>query len=391
MTELEKRIDFVKGGIKALRAGWRDLRRLMNDVAKAYPEDSEIRAKFLSDITVIGKFVRGVRPATLRPTLDEFRASLTSAEASLAEGLLLLKIFEIESHAALAQCGDVDSASEPNSIRTAPDQRITDQWDEENREILERVLPAEPCVLCERVAADRVMWDDDYSVGFNHEDPISTGHAVIIPRRHERDFFALPEPAQHEIWDIVRKVRAGVAEDYAPDGWTVVIDSGHDVAHAQLHLIPRYAIRKAPDQRITDQWDEENREILARVLRAKPCVLCERVAADRLQWDGVYWVGFNHEDPVSTGHAVIMPQCHERDFFALSQSAQDEIWTIAKAVRAGVAEDYAPDGWTVVIDSGHDVDHAQVHLIPRYAGDIPSSRGEPRRFSSDPTTGRDAV
>jgi hypothetical protein len=142
MTELEKRIDFVEVGVKALRAGWRDLRRLMNHVAKAYPEDSEIRAKFLSDMKVIGKFVRGVRLASSDPTLDGLRASLRSAEASLAEGFLLLKIFEIESRAVLARRGDVDSAADPDPVRTAPDQWITDHWANEDREILERVLAA---------------------------------------------------------------------------------------------------------------------------------------------------------------------------------------------------------------------------------------------------------
>lgn len=253
MTELEKRMEFVEVGVEALGAGWQDLRRLMNDVAKAYPKDSEIRAKFLSDMKVIGKFVRGVRLSGSDPTLDGLMASLKRAEYSLEEGFLLLKSFEIESHAALARRADVDSAAEPDPIRTSPDRRTTDQRADEDREILERVLPAEPCVSCERVAADRVMWDDKFAVGFHHENPISTGHAVIIPRRHKPDFFALPEPAQDEIWNTAKEVRAGVAEDYAPDGWTVVICSGHDVAHAQVHLIPRYA-GEIPSSRGELQW-----------------------------------------------------------------------------------------------------------------------------------------
>jgi diadenosine tetraphosphate (Ap4A) HIT family hydrolase len=241
MTELEKRIDFGEVGVKALRARWRDVRRLINDVAKANPEDSQIRPKFLSDVKVIGKSVRGVRPAALHPTLDGLSASFEGAEASLAKGFQILEIFENESHAPLVRRGDVDSVSEPDPLRTAPDQRITDQWDADDREILARALPAEHCVLWERVAADRVTWDDEFAVGVHHEDPVSTGHAVIILRRHEPDFVALPEPAHDELRAITREVRAGVAEEHGPDGWTVLIDSGRTVDHPRVHLIPRSA------------------------------------------------------------------------------------------------------------------------------------------------------
>jgi histidine triad (HIT) family protein len=89
------------------------------------------------------------------------------------------------------------------------------------------------------VAADRVLWDGEFGVGFYHENPVGAGLVVIVPRRHEPDFFALPEPAQHEILAIVREARAGVSEEHAPDGWAVVIHSGHNVDHAQIHLIPR--------------------------------------------------------------------------------------------------------------------------------------------------------
>jgi diadenosine tetraphosphate (Ap4A) HIT family hydrolase len=67
---------------------------------------------------------------------------------------------------------------------------------------------------------------------------------VITSRRHESDIFALPEAAQQEMWAIAREVRAGIAEEYAPDGWEVVIKSGrfagHTVEHAHIRLIPCY-------------------------------------------------------------------------------------------------------------------------------------------------------
>ena len=58
-------------------------------------------------------------------------------------------------------------------------------------------------------------------------------------------------------------------------------------------------------------------------------------------------------------------------------------WDIALEVRAGVAEDDVPDGWTMVIYSGHDVAHAQLHEIPRYASENPIFRGEIQSLSSD--------
>ncbi len=75
--------------------------------------------------------------------------------------------------------------------------------------------------------------------------PVSPGHTLIVPRRHVRDFFGLTAEEQAAIWMLVQPVRQHIEEDHLPDGYNLGVNigkaAGQTVAHAHLHVIPRYA------------------------------------------------------------------------------------------------------------------------------------------------------
>ena len=55
------------------------------------------------------------------------------------------------------------------------------------------------------------------------------------------------------------------------------------------------------------------------------------------------------------------------------------MWRLVSEVRADLERRFAPDGFNVGLNAGaaagQTVDHAHVHVIPRFVGDVPDPRG----------------
>lgn len=74
--------------------------------------------------------------------------------------------------------------------------------------------------------------------------PVSPGHLLIIPLRHEANFFASTPDELEAIWDLVTRSRELLDRQYHPDGYNLGVNvgeaAGQTIAHAHMHLIPRY-------------------------------------------------------------------------------------------------------------------------------------------------------
>jgi diadenosine tetraphosphate (Ap4A) HIT family hydrolase len=74
--------------------------------------------------------------------------------------------------------------------------------------------------------------------------PVSPGHALIVPRRHEPDFFSLTADEQAALMALVNPVREVLAEQFAPDAFNLGVNAGRaagqTIQHVHLHVIPRY-------------------------------------------------------------------------------------------------------------------------------------------------------
>ena len=75
--------------------------------------------------------------------------------------------------------------------------------------------------------------------------PVSPGHALIVPRRHEPDFFSLTPEEQAALVALVNPVRAVLGERFSPDAYNLGVNAGkaagQTIQHTHLHVIPRYA------------------------------------------------------------------------------------------------------------------------------------------------------
>ena len=85
------------------------------------------------------------------------------------------------------------------------------------------------------------------------------------------------------------------------------------------------------------------------------------------------------EFPVSPGHTLIIPEAHLSTLLELSENDLNEIWALVAHVRKQLIEKYQPAGFNIGINegraAGQTVDHAHIHLIPRFEGDVPDPRG----------------
>lgn len=100
------------------------------------------------------------------------------------------------------------------------------------------------CVFCARQRSGDLIAENELAFAFPDAFPLSPGHALIVPRRHEPDFLALTAEEQAAIWALVPQVRRHIESQHNADGYNVGINvgqaAGQTVAHAHLHVIPRY-------------------------------------------------------------------------------------------------------------------------------------------------------
>jgi diadenosine tetraphosphate (Ap4A) HIT family hydrolase len=91
--------------------------------------------------------------------------------------------------------------------------------------------------------------------------------------------------------------------------------------------------------------------------------------------------------PVSPGHCLIIPKRHIASFFEATREEQTAILDLLAEMRAVLQKGHNPDGFNIGINdgsaAGQTVMHLHIHLIPRYAGDMPDPRGGVRWIFPD--------
>jgi diadenosine tetraphosphate (Ap4A) HIT family hydrolase len=83
--------------------------------------------------------------------------------------------------------------------------------------------------------------------------------------------------------------------------------------------------------------------------------------------------------PVSKGHVLIVPKRHVTNYFELPFKEQSACWLMANKVQEFLKKEFQPDGFNLGLninrDAGQTRNHATIHVIPRYAGDVEGFKG----------------
>ena len=83
--------------------------------------------------------------------------------------------------------------------------------------------------------------------------------------------------------------------------------------------------------------------------------------------------------PVSRGHTLVIPKAHTGTLFEQGLEVQADTWRLVARVRGELQAAFGPDGLNIGLNegraAGQTVEHAHVHLIPRFDGDVADPRG----------------
>ena len=73
---------------------------------------------------------------------------------------------------------------------------------------------------------------------------MSPGHALIVPKRHVREWFDIDQDEQTAIVSAISQIRQEIERRYSPVAYNIGINSGdaagQTVPHLHVHVIPRY-------------------------------------------------------------------------------------------------------------------------------------------------------
>ncbi|MFG6469278.1 HIT family protein [Roseateles sp. BYS87W] len=108
------------------------------------------------------------------------------------------------------------------------------------------------------------------------------------------------------------------------------------------------------------------------------CVFCD-LPAGRILGQNEYAVWVRDGFPVSRGHSLVIPRRHLASFFETSGDERTALMTLLDTARAAAIAEFQPAGFNIGVNdgvaAGQTVTHLHIHLIPRYAGDVPDPRG----------------
>lgn len=106
---------------------------------------------------------------------------------------------------------------------------------------------SDPCIFCAIVAGDapaQVVYSDDAAIAFLDINPATTGHTLVIPRRHVEGLLDA-DGALAEVGPAVEATGALLVERLGADGINVFSSTGHAagqvVFHLHVHLLPRWS------------------------------------------------------------------------------------------------------------------------------------------------------
>ncbi len=74
--------------------------------------------------------------------------------------------------------------------------------------------------------------------------PKSKGHSLIIPKKHNENYFLLTERLKEDCWIMVDRVKRILENNFNPSGFNIKINigksAGQKINHTVIHIIPRY-------------------------------------------------------------------------------------------------------------------------------------------------------
>lgn len=126
------------------------------------------------------------------------------------------------------------------------------------------------------------------------------------------------------------------------------------------------------------QVHEPGTTSLGGVVEQAGCPFCA-VPTEDVVAESRYSVAIRDGFAVSDGHTLVIPKAHAKSLFTHGAAVQADVWSLVARVRDELRSELKPDGFNIGLNdgeaAGHTVEHAHVHVIPRFDEDVPDPRG----------------
>lgn len=97
------------------------------------------------------------------------------------------------------------------------------------------------CPFCQ-LENEEIILENELAYVRYDKFPVNNGHILIIPYRHESNYFNLTEDEKTAINALLRETKDLIDSKFRPDGYNIGVNvgttAGQTVMH--VHLIPRY-------------------------------------------------------------------------------------------------------------------------------------------------------
>lgn len=100
------------------------------------------------------------------------------------------------------------------------------------------------CIFCKPNPKMELLAESATVYAILDKYPVSNGHALIIPKKHNANYFDLSFKQQSACLFMINKVKEILTECYNPNGFNIGINvgktAGQTIDHVHIHVIPRY-------------------------------------------------------------------------------------------------------------------------------------------------------
>jgi len=106
---------------------------------------------------------------------------------------------------------------------------------------------AEDCIFCKIVAGElpsERIDEDEHTIAFMDLNPWTRGHALVIPRRHSRNLYEVPDEDLQYAVVAAKRLALAMRDRLSCDGVNLLNacepPAWQTVFHTHIHVIPRY-------------------------------------------------------------------------------------------------------------------------------------------------------
>lgn len=131
-------------------------------------------------------------------------------------------------------------------------------------------MEQKPCIFCQIVKKQipaKVVYEDDDFLAFLDINPLNPGHTLIIPKKHYKLVFDVPNFGEY--WEVAKKVALAAIKSLG--AFTVnFLTMGFEIDHAHIHVVPRFendGHGELPKRGVIKKIDETEMQEIANKLK----------------------------------------------------------------------------------------------------------------------------